>query len=833
VKLPRLASGSPGRSSLDAESLRWIVGFLCALLGALVLVAPHRFSGPGAPELHRGWWGVAALLAGVLLLAVAAVRPRREARLLVHALAGSTLLALAASFAVTRTWMAAFTWAVLGLGTALAGFLATPDAQRQAPSRDLFALLMGVVAAGNGLLLLAWPALQAAAHPEASRRFLSVAGALLLLGGGLLAVGHGRRTPAGRFLRIAHLIAGAGFFAFGAVVSLPEHAWTALAVNWGFAGALALLPWLSRHLAGLDSAALRSRLSLILATATSLALIAATAVVTEQEERLAERQALISQRVRARAIARNVSDYIEMNGARTVAIAALAGRAPLTPESQARLLTASRRSYPDVTAFSTVGLDGRLVATAGGAVPPPPLLRALAAEIRVRPQKRLQLSPAEPSLFLLTAPIQDGDAAIVGVLVTTLDSEALARRIAQPGLSVSLGDGFGRLIASRNGISGVGEIAPLPAGWDHRIRAGRPVIRPNIAGFGVVPGLGWVVAVERPREDALAGVRRGRDLAFLLLLVLLPLAIAGGILAARRITRPLGNLSRAVGELSAGNLAVPVAVNSSVTEVSRLAGAFREMRDRLAERTREGERLAAELRERAETLAEIDRRKDEFLAMLAHELRNPLGAIANASYLLEQLGPKEANAERAVAIIRRQIQHLVRMIDDLLDVSRITRGKVELRRERLDLGEVVRHAVETTRLLAEAKQQTLRAELTGEPLPLYGDATRLEQVLSNLLRNAVKFTGPGGTIEVSAHRNGGADAVVLVRDDGIGITPALLPRVFDLFTQGEQALDRSGAGLGIGLTLVRNLVERHGGRIEARSAGPGKGSEFEVRLPLA
>src|SRR6185295_16622624 len=230
--------------------------------------------------------------------------------------------------------------------------------------------------------------------------------------------------------------------------------------------------------------------------------------------------------------------------------------------------------------------------------------------------------------------------------------------------------------------------------------------------------------------------------------------------------------------------------------------------------------------------AEIDRRKDEFLAMLSHELRNPLGAIANASYILEWQGTAEPQTERAVAIIRRQIQHLIRMVDDLLDVSRITRGKVELRRAPLDLGEVVRHAVETARPLAEAKQQRLHAELAAEPLPLDGDATRLEQVLSNLLRNAVKFTGPGGAIEVSARRDGNAEAVVLVRDDGIGIAPDLLPRVFDLFAQGEQPLDRSGAGLGIGLTLVRSLVEMHGGRVYARSDGPGKGSELEVRLPL-
>jgi signal transduction histidine kinase len=300
---------------------------------------------------------------------------------------------------------------------------------------------------------------------------------------------------------------------------------------------------------------------------------------------------------------------------------------------------------------------------------------------------------------------------------------------------------------------------------------------------------------------------------------------------ARRIARPLGTLADAVDELTAGNDRAPLA-SSDITEVERLSAAFREMRDRLAARTRESERLAGELRARAEALAESDRRKDEFLAMLAHELRNPLGAIANASYVMEQVGPSEPPMERAVGVIQRQIHHLVRLVDDLLDVSRITRGKIELRREPIDLREAVRGAVEMTRPVVQAKEHELRMILPPTPLPLHADATRLEQAVGNLVRNAAKYTEPGGHIEVEAWQQDG-QALVRVRDDGIGIPAELLPRIFDLFIQGEQSLDRSGGGLGIGLTLVRRLVEMHGGRVEAHSAGPGKGSEFVVCLPLA
>jgi len=300
---------------------------------------------------------------------------------------------------------------------------------------------------------------------------------------------------------------------------------------------------------------------------------------------------------------------------------------------------------------------------------------------------------------------------------------------------------------------------------------------------------------------------------------------------ARLITRPLGSLADAVGELTAGNPWAPLD-RSRITEVERLSAAFREMSDRLARRTAESERLAGELRARAEALAESDHRKDEFLAMLAHELRNPLGAVSTAAYILGQTRDLEPPMARSVAIIQRQAQHLARLVDDLLDVSRITRGKVELRRVPLDLGEVVQHAVETTRPLVEARRHRLVVSLPDEPLPLVADPTRIEQVLANLIRNAVKFTEPGGLLEVAvAERDGHAE--VRVRDSGAGISAELLPRVFDLFIQGQQGLDRSSGGLGIGLTLVRSLVEMHGGRVRAHSDGPGRGSEFTIWLPLA
>jgi PAS domain S-box-containing protein len=242
-------------------------------------------------------------------------------------------------------------------------------------------------------------------------------------------------------------------------------------------------------------------------------------------------------------------------------------------------------------------------------------------------------------------------------------------------------------------------------------------------------------------------------------------------------------------------------------------------------------RLIAESQLRAADLAEADRRKDEFLAMLAHELRNPLAPIRNALAILEE-GADAATIAQARQVAERQVRHMAHLVDDLLDVSRITRGKINLQKEPVDLATAVGRAVESARPLISARGHTIHVTLPPEPVSLLADPTRLEQILDNLLSNAAKYTEPGGRIGVSAERQGD-EAVLRVRDTGVGIAPEMLPRVFDLFAQAERSLDRAEGGLGIGLTLVRSLVELHGGSVQANSDGLGHGSEFVVRLPAA
>jgi PAS domain S-box-containing protein len=227
--------------------------------------------------------------------------------------------------------------------------------------------------------------------------------------------------------------------------------------------------------------------------------------------------------------------------------------------------------------------------------------------------------------------------------------------------------------------------------------------------------------------------------------------------------------------------------------------------------------------------AEANRAKDEFLATLSHELRNPLGAIANAVAALERRGSADETAGRLRQIINRQTHHLTRLVDDLLDVARATAGKVPLNRLPLDLSELVGSCVRSLRASGRARQH--RVTLRAESVVVSADATRLAQIVTNIIDNAIKFTPSGGTVDVDVTREG-QEAVLRITDTGIGIPPDMLPRVFELFAQAEQPMDRPAGGLGVGLTLSRRLVELHGGTITAASEGRGRGAQFTVRLPV-
>jgi PAS domain S-box-containing protein len=236
-------------------------------------------------------------------------------------------------------------------------------------------------------------------------------------------------------------------------------------------------------------------------------------------------------------------------------------------------------------------------------------------------------------------------------------------------------------------------------------------------------------------------------------------------------------------------------------------------------------------RQRADGLAEANRNKEEFMALLSHELRSPLSPIINAISILRQMRTDNPIIENAGNIIDRQVGKMVRLVDDLLDISRITKGKLRLTREKVELRVVANHAAESARPLMEARKHDFSVALPTEPIWVEADPARMEQVVVNLLNNAAKYTDTGGLVRMTVSREGD-DAVIRVRDNGVGIAPDLLSKVFDLFTQIDGSLGRSYAGLGIGLALARNLVEMQDGRLLAQSGGLGQGSEFTVKLPV-
>jgi len=282
------------------------------------------------------------------------------------------------------------------------------------------------------------------------------------------------------------------------------------------------------------------------------------------------------------------------------------------------------------------------------------------------------------------------------------------------------------------------------------------------------------------------------------------------------VTRPLDSISHTARQVIERNDFTVRAEKTTADEIGVVVDAFNKMLD--------------EVQARAHSLMETDRRKDEFLATLAHELRNPLAPIRNAVRIFTSKAANESQREWGVEIIGRQVSRMALLLDDLLDVSRITRGKLELKKDYVDLKSLLSVALETARPLVDAKHHDVTVHLPDERIELQVDPLRLSQVIGNLLTNAAKYTDPHGSIELSAAADS-SGLIISVKDNGIGLNPADIPRLFTIFAQVDSNADRAEGGLGIGLALAKGLVELHGGTIEAKSAGLGCGSEFRVYLP--
>jgi signal transduction histidine kinase/ActR/RegA family two-component response regulator len=372
--------------------------------------------------------------------------------------------------------------------------------------------------------------------------------------------------------------------------------------------------------------------------------------------------------------------------------------------------------------------------------------------------------------------------------------------------------------AMRNSINGGNTHAVVLRGDDdvERLHTFARVGAPALSDYTLTIGI--------PVETVTAGARRAQlmsliGLAATTMLALLAAWIAGDVLIVQRV-RKLKDTAR---RIAAGDLDARTGIVYEREEIGQLAEALDEMAATLQKK--EAARSLAERELRA-----ADQRKDEFLAMLAHELRNPLAPISTGAHLLKLLHSDNAQITQTCAIIARQVEHMTGLVDDLLDVSRVTRGLVSISTQVLDLRRVIDDAAEQIRPLITARRHSVVLDLPPNAAIVKGDHKRLVQVVANLLNNANKYTPEGGRIELGLLEDG-PEYVLTVRDDGIGMEPQLVARVFDLFTQAERTPDRSQGGLGLGLALAKSLVELHGGTVQAASAGLGQGSIFTVRLP--
>jgi len=488
------------------------------------------------------------------------------------------------------------------------------------------------------------------------------------------------------------------------------------------------------------------------------------------------------------------------------------------------------------------------VAPAGTALPPEPSHPNIAVLFSQQRALATDLTAGRVSGRLMTylaVPVASGGRRYA--LAAGFSNEHFRRHLGAGGVpadwQVDLVDRKGKLIASNLGsVELVGQtvepaLTAAAAVSDHGMLT-LPMRRGEDAdtAFVHVGGSGWTVSVAAPAELVAARTGRSRQLAGGGLLAAL---VCAGLLAtwfARVHARLLG---RAVDAASAlGNGELPAPASSRIVEIERLfdalrqAGAALRRAQSFREHAGNERQLILEREQQARQMAEEENRaKDQFLAMLGHELRNPLAPIGTAAQLLKMPGLDVHRARYAADVIGRQIEHMNRLLSDMLDVSRVTRGLVTLNLEDVDLRGVVERAVEQTRPLMQECHHRLELRLPPQPVLVRADQTRLTQVVANLLTNSAKYTPPHGHVQLSL-AGGGDEATLTVADDGEGITPELLPRVFDLFSQGERKPDRPQGGLGLGLALVRSLVQLHGGSVDVSSPGRGGGSIFTVKLPL-
>lgn len=601
---------------LRVAPFRWAIGSLCAFIGVLMLIEPHQFGSPQyrAVQPHLDVFGPGFVIAGVLLLYVAALMPRAAVSIGVHALAGAALLFLASGFGAVGVWNGAAIYAIFGLGTLTAGIL--PLVTRGAWKRgDLLVVVAATAALAIGLLMLLVPSQYGASVYDSIRPDLSWYGAALA-GSGIASIGVEARLVRNPLVkRAVHVISGVMFLACLVKVAWPSP--TGVLLYAGLSYAVGVHPWLKSRLQPVDAFSLQTRSALLLVALAALPLITAVAVVADQAEHLASRQALDQQEALAVALAADADDYTRLHRAAVSGLASMPGLLDLSTEARHSVLKNFGAAYPDVLAFSISDIDGnplgrsddnQLLASTGFPVyEDARRLNAPSLDIRIS-------TLIKRPIFAFGVPLRGDNGQFVGLVTESLESTRLADQITQAStgkdMLAYLVDGRGRviahpdatLVASFADVSATPPVAAfLSAHGAGGVQAYTNSTGQQLAGYATLRDFGWGVIVERPTAVALEPVRRARELAFDVLLALVAAAVFVAVIGTRWLTRPLAVLADAAQRHAVGDYSAPLP-ESQLTEIARLAAAFRRMRQEVANRTRERDRAGAEARQAAEAL---------------------------------------------------------------------------------------------------------------------------------------------------------------------------------------------------------------------------------------
>jgi signal transduction histidine kinase len=834
--------------TLRVNSLHWAAGALLAVFGALVLVAPHHFASPAyAPfQPSLGLWGASFLAVGMALIATIGADPRRPWGSAAGVAAGAVLLLLASGFWRTRGWTGVVVYGVLGLGC-LVATLPTIRVPRR-DGADLFALVTGVSCALNGLLIFAIPTQFSGLFYDQMRPYLLWNGLAFLAGGvALLAVTLAPAVPRWLFWA-GHLLAAFAYWLWLATNALPLWVLTGVVYYGAIGLTVAMLPWLGPRLERLDASLLRVRLGLVLALSAALPLILTLAVVTQRQEEQAIERALATQQATAGILAQDISTYVDLHRGAILSLAGQPALPALPPAEQRGRLDAVRAAFPDFSILQTFDAAGNAVVRSDGLPLSPPLSELpMFAAMRGTGRPVVTLMVGRVSgrpLVLIGAPVLDAAGAFGGAVVGAIDTDHVAGTLHRvggaAGAVAALVDAEGRLVAQpgapAEAIFADRSASPpvaalIAAGQDAGALRYQGDAGDALAGYARVPGLGWGVTLEQPARAALAAIYTARDVAFIVLAVLLAAAIALGVGIAYQLTRPLSALAVAAEQFADQDAHTPLPT-SSVREVADLTAIFARMRERLAARTAERDALYAAERAARQQAEQAVKMREVFLSIAAHELRNPLTPLLGQAQLLRRRrragDTMTERDERAIDTLVAQGRRLERLISGLLDLSRLEQGQLQLQRAPLDLAELAERVVAEVQPTAPGHSVSYQGP--AAPLLVLGDAIRLEQMLLNLLQNAIRYSPEGGAVTLRLAGRDGL-AVLSVSDQGIGIPADELPRLFQRFARASNADAQQIEGTGLGLYVVAEIARLHGGSVQVASK-VGAGSTFTVTLPL-